>query len=318
MAATTRLERWLYRLRGPEASPVVLVQRRVFILPTRTGLAYAGLLFLMLIGAINYGLSLGFALVFLLVGLGLVAMLHTFRNLLGLEISAGRAEPVFAGDRARFVLHLRNRRRGGRLALCLGLDGEAASCTDLAAEAVADIGLGLAARRRGWLRPGRIRVETRYPLGLVRAWSLVEPNMRCLVYPRPEAVAPPLPPAGSDAFGEARGSQDEEDFAGLRDYRPGDSPSRMAWKAAARGQSPLTKLFDGVGGGPLWLDWNSLPGGMETEARLSRLTRWLLDAQTRGLACGLRLPGREIPLGRDARHFESCLEALALHGESSA
>ena len=45
---------------------MILTQRRVFVLPTRQGLAYAVSLLVMLVGAINYNLSLGYALVFLL------------------------------------------------------------------------------------------------------------------------------------------------------------------------------------------------------------------------------------------------------------
>lgn len=77
----------------------------------------------------------------------------------------------------------------------------------------------------------------------------------------------------------------------------------------------LTKQFTGTSATQVWLDWNELPTGLETEARLSRLTRWLLDAHAQGLAYGLNLPGRKIPLGHGARQFQDCLEALALHGD---
>ena len=83
----------------------------------------------------------------------------------------------------------------------------------------------------------------------------------------------------------------------------------------AREQPLLTKQFAGAGTTQIWLDWNELPPGMNAEARLSRLTRWLIDAHAQGLDYGLRLPGREIPLGQGTRQFQDCLEALALHGE---
>ncbi|MGQ0525378.1 MAG: DUF58 domain-containing protein, partial [Betaproteobacteria bacterium] len=88
MYATVRnhIYNWLFQIRGPQVGPLVLVQRRVFILPTRQGLLFAGVLALMLVGSINYALSLGFVLTFLLVGLGLNAMLYTFRNLANLRV----------------------------------------------------------------------------------------------------------------------------------------------------------------------------------------------------------------------------------------
>ncbi len=314
MQAVASFKRWLFRLHGPEPAPIVLTQRRVYILPTRAGLAYAAALGLMLIGAINYNLSLGYALIFLLAGLGLVALLHTFRNLVQIEISPGRAEPVFAGDLAHFGLQLHNRRRQGRCAIRLNFDDQQAIMSDLAAEAATSIDLPIHARQRGWFRPGRITLETHYPLCLVRAWSYVEPDMRCLVYPRPESSAPPLPLLATGESDGSRAGRGTEDFSGLRTHQPADSPRHVAWKAVAREQPLLTKQFTGASTMQAWLDWDALPAGLGVEARLSRLTRWLLDAHAQGLAYGLSLPGKAIPLGQGARQLQDCLEALALHG----
>ena len=107
-ALKNRLYDWIFQPRGTESGAIVLVQRRVFILPTRPGLGYGVTLVLMLIGSINYSLSLGYVLTFLLVGLGINAMLHTFRNLAHLRVSPGRVPPVFAGEQARFTLRLEN------------------------------------------------------------------------------------------------------------------------------------------------------------------------------------------------------------------
>jgi len=80
-------QRWsqvLERIRERERrqqSPVRLDLRRIFILPTRSGIIFGLILMAMLIGSINYNNSLGFLLTFTLVGLGLVSILHTFRNL---------------------------------------------------------------------------------------------------------------------------------------------------------------------------------------------------------------------------------------------
>ena len=54
---------------APERGPVFLSQRRVYILPTRQGALFGAALLLMLIGSINYQLSLGFILTFLLAGM---------------------------------------------------------------------------------------------------------------------------------------------------------------------------------------------------------------------------------------------------------
>lgn len=314
MPAVTAFKRWLFRLYGPEPAPIVLTQRRVYVLPTGAGLAYAGALVLMLIGAINYNLSLGYALVFLLAGLGLVALLHTFRNLVQIEITPGRVDPVFAGETAHFGIQLHNRRQQPRHALSLSLAGGEAVSLDLPPDATTAVSLPLPALRRGWLGAGRLKLETRYPLCLVRAWSYAEPDMRGLVYPRPETSPPPLPLSACGESGGSRSGKGTEDFSGLRAHQPADSPRHIAWKAVAREQPLLTKQFAGASAAHVWLEWDALPAGMDVEARLSRLTRWLLEAHAQGLSYGLVLPGKTVPLGYGPRQQQECLEALALHG----
>lgn len=316
MQAIASFKRWLFRLYGPEPAPIALTQRRVYVLPSRAGLAYAASLGLMLLGAINYNLSLGYALVFLLTGLGLVTLLHTFRNLVQLEISPGRAEPVFMGETALFGLLLHNPRGQDRYAIRLQLEGGRMVSTDMMAAATVTLRLPVATKKRGWFRPGRVTLETHYPLCLVRAWSYVEPDMRCLVYPRPEVDAPPLPYAAAGDTSGNRAGKGTEDFFGLRPHSPSDSPRHIAWKAVAREQPLLIKQFAGANSAQIWLDWAELPTDLDVEARLSRLTRWLLDAHATGLAFGLRLGAVEFPLGLGDRHFRDCLEALALYGEA--
>lgn len=309
------LARWLFRLRGPEPAPIVLSQRRVFVIPTRNGIVFAAAVLMLLVGSINYSLSLGYALTFLLGGLGIVVIVHAFRNLAQLEITPGRTEPAFAGEVCEFSLLLHNLRNEPRPALLLQAASHEPILITAPARAVGEAKVLVKADRRGWLRPGRIRIETRYPLGLIRAWSTIEPDMRCLVYPKPEPAPPPLPSGGPHAMGMQTGSTGSEDFLGLRNYQPGDSPRHIAWKAVARDAAPLTKLFAGAGSAEIWLDWSALPAQLDTEARLSRLTAWVLAAQRAGARFGLRLPALQLAPAPDESHVRDCLRALALHGE---
>jgi uncharacterized protein (DUF58 family) len=309
---------WLFQLRGPQTGPVVLVQRRIFILPTRQGFVFAGVLVLMLIGSINYGLSLGFVLTFLLTALGVNAMIYTFRNLANLRVSAGRAHPVFVGEKAQFSICIDNPGRAARFAIGLARDKQDGSYVDVPAQQSAFAAIGLPAARRGRMRPGRLTLFTRFPLGLYYAWSYLEFDTHCLVYPRPAAPDLPLPAPESGAGTGVQHGQGREDFAGLRQYHPGDSPRHIAWKAAARGQGLLTKQFSGRADTELWLDWRHLPSNMGVEERLSRLTRWVLDAHALGMTFGLRIPGRTIAPGSDEAQRARCLEALALFGSEGS
>jgi uncharacterized protein (DUF58 family) len=312
-ALKSRFSTWLFQRHGPENGVIVLVQRRVFILPSRHGVAFAVVLLVMLTGSINYTLGLGFVLTFLLVALAVNAMIHTFRNLANLRITAGRSQPVFAGDIAQFTVHLQNESDAERYAIGLTQDRTISSFVDVPARATIPASIGVPAPSRGRLRPGRLTLFTRFPLGLYYAWSYVELEMHCLVYPRPAAPGLPLPPAASSAGTGGEHGRGQEDFAGLRQYHAGDSPRHIAWKAAARDQGLLTKQFSGLADTELWLAWDSLPPQMGVEERLSHLARWVLDAQAAGLSYGLRLPGRTVEMATGEAQRERCLEALALH-----
>jgi len=303
---------WFFKRRGPEPGVVFLSQNRVYILPTRHGLVFGAVLILMLIGSINYNLSLGYVLTFLLAGLGVVSILHTFRNLAHLYVSGGRASPVFAGDTARFQIVFENRGGFDRHSIDLVCASAKASC-DVPARRHGSAELAIKTGKRGWLQLERVTVVTRFPLGLMRAWSYVQPDMRALVYPRPDTAPLPLPDSDSETGDAASTGAGTDDFTGLRPYQASDSPRHVAWKASARSEVLLTKLFSGRASSELWFDWFSLPEGMRVEARLSRLARWVLLAEERGLHYGLKLPGATVPLGEGFPHRERCLKELALY-----
>ncbi len=306
-------EKLLRPARTSAGGTAVLGPRQVYILPTRAGLLHAVLLACMLIGSINYSLNLGYALTFLLAGLGLVAMLHAWRNLTGLQLQAACPAPVFAGQHSQFRITLGNPRRDARHAVTVMAQGAAPVLADIAATGQTTLDISLPARQRGWLPLPRCTAAGEFPLGLFRAWAHAELPARCLVYPSPAAPGTPWPQAAYTDGSGRHGSGDDGDFSGLREHREGDSPRRVDWKASARSESLLAKQFEGSAGGTIWLDWKMTPG-RDGEARIAQLTRWVLDAQAAGMRFGLRLPGRDIAPDAGPAHLHACLQALALQG----
>lgn len=309
------LRNWFYGFTPPERGTIVLGHRRVYIVPSRLGLLFGGALLILLVGSINYALSLGFALTFLLAGMGLAGMVQTARNLAQLQVRAGRADPVFAGEAAQFRLGLANTAGHDRPEILLRhLASGAQRTVDVGAASEAEATLAVPSSRRGWMRLGRVMLETRFPLGLFRAWSYVEPESRCLVYPRPEPSAlPPLAPS-AQAGGVRAHAQGSDDFSGLRAYQRSDSPRHVAWKSVARSDRMLTKQFAGEAVAELWLDLRDTPASLGLEQRLSRLAGWVLAAERAGARYGLRLAGILLDPGRGDAHRAACLEALALFG----
>ena len=308
-----KLANWFYGFAPPERGVVVLVHRRVYILPTQLGWLFVMTLAILLIGSINYALSLGFALTFLLAGMGLAGMVHTARNLARMAISVGRAEPVFVGEAAQFRVYLDARSAFDRPAILVRhLQSRSQMVVDVPAGGLGEVVLAVPAAKRGWLPLGRVMLETRFPLGIFRSWSYVEPDARCLVYPRPERSALPQPSAESARGALRSPTPGNDDYSGLRAYQLSDSPRHVAWKAVARNEDMLTKQFTGEAAAELWLDWARL-AQFNAEQRLSRLAGWVLEAERAGVQYGLRIPGVEIPAGRGEAHRAACLQALALY-----
>jgi uncharacterized protein (DUF58 family) len=300
---------------APAAVPLDL--RRVYILPTRYGLMLCGLLIIILLGATNYDNALAYLLCFLLGGILLVAMLHTYRNLAGLSLSGTHVDPVFAGEVAQFVLilasetprmryqlHVRQRLRGVRRK---GLPSStvAESMSDVAA-----ITVGIPATQRGYLRLSRVEIASSFPLGLLRAWAYFETEIRCTVYPKPdgELMLPNLAEGLNETnYGVAVGA---DEFAELSPYRFGESLHAIHWPAYARHERLLSKRFFS-GSGDLRLDWRATAGLTDIEIRLRQLARWILTAEAQRRPYTLVLPNVTIPVGLGRMHMAQALTALA-------
>ena len=303
---------WLERRVPPEAPRILLHRRRLFILPTRLGWVYAGIVITLLIGSVNYETNLGFAATFLLAGLGITGMIRTYRNLHGLILRFGPAQPVFAGGSAHFPVTLDGQRQPRR----------AIAVAD-AVEPRIDAGVALSThvtrttRTRGRLALPRLSVATSWPLGLFRVWSWVHPRVETVVYPRAVDHGHPPPDSHTRGSGATRTRAGEEELAGLREYTAGDSPRRIAWKSYARTGALHTKLFEAEAAGDRVFDWYEL-SRLEHEARLEQMAYWVVAAEARGERYALRLPDRVLAPDTGAEHRHSCLEALALHGEGRA
>ena len=301
---------WIFRANAPEAPPVTLVQRRIFILPTKQGYIFALTMLLLLVGSIQYVLQLSFLLTFLLASMAGIAMLHTWRNLAHLKLRPGRCEPVFAGEFAHFRVTVETPSQA-RFAIGVRRRDEEAVYADIEATAPAIVTIPAVAARRGVLPCGRLEIFTRYPIGLFHAWSYVDFGLTVLVYPHPDPGAGPPPQHSRNVGEEGIPVPGDEEFNMLRAYRAGDAPKLIAWKALAREQGLLTKEFSAMASSELWLDWNDAPGG-DVEARLSALCHWVLQADDFGQGYGLRMPGVNIRPSRGEAHRARCLEALAL------
>lgn len=309
-----RMAVWVRRRQGEDRLPVALARRRLYILPTRAGLAFGALWLLMLLAGLNYGNSLALFLTFLLAGFALVAMHECHRNLLGVRVIAVTAPAVFARAGGTVTVTLENPGTAARPALKGALEGEPLASADLAPRARAQLALPVAAERRGVMRIERLRLTSSHPFGLFRTWTWVHLPVELLVYPRPSGNRPrPMASGRRQTGARTRGTSGADEWVGLRPFRDGDSPRQVDWKAYARQAPLLVKEYSPTGADLCLFDFAQL-AVPDLEARLSQLARWVVEAEAVGDHYGLTLPGAAIAPNRGPEHRHRCLAALALYG----
>ena len=318
-AIKAKFRQWIFLERQPESGEVFLKQRRVFTLPSKAGWNFLLLLLLLFITSTNYNLKLGFVLTFILAACAWINAFLAFRNLAYLHLLAGPVAPVFAGEEAQFNLNLMNRRNYPRYALHLGFAGKghAEQAIDIAANSRVTVQLSQPTSQRGMQPIARIKLQTWFPLGLLRAWSTWLPDVQVLVYPQPEANPPPLPSSGL-ANKEGQGQSGDEDFSGVRAYQSGDPLKHLAWKHIARvdldaGGTLISKEFSGGSASDIFFDFSQLATHLDLELRLSRMTSWVLEADSKALSYGFKLGTLNLAAASGEAHRLECLQALALY-----
>lgn len=310
-----RMARWWQR-RLPPARTVQLAQAHIFIVPTPTGLAFMGALVLMLLLAINYQNSLAYALCFVLASLALLSALHTWRNLAGLQLQALASEACFADENLYFALRL-NGQQHARQAIRLALPGAPPLLAEVDRQQSVDLLLPGPVARRGIARPGRIRVESRYPLGIWVAWSQVALEQQVLVYPQPleaELGQTATATGNEQQQGRAVARAGVDDYQGLQSWQQGDAMVRIDWKAWSRGQGLWVRHFSEVSSNSSWLDFACQSG--DAERRLSILCFHVLRQSAQGTPFGLRLPGQSLEPAQGTAHRDACLAALACFAQA--
>ncbi|QPF73354.1 DUF58 domain-containing protein [Roseateles sp. DAIF2] len=315
MSLRQRWRAW-WQARHPESDTHRMVQRNIYILPSRPGLFFCATLAVLLLASINDQLSLGYLLTFLLAGAGFASMHATHANLRGLSLDLKAPAPGFAGEELRLEVRLHNSGRA-RFGIGIRVGAGEPAWVDVPARGHAQLNLACPAPRRGLQGLPPLRIETRFPLGLFGAWSIWRPAARAWVYPRPEAPCPPLPAQGASAGDGSLGAGllvRGEDFEGVRPYRHGDSPKQVLWKKAAGSGAEGQLLVRETLAPASRRRWLGLAdtAGLDWEARLSRLAAWVLEAERRGDPWGLSLlPGQDLAPDLGSQQQQAALELLA-------
>ncbi len=289
-----------------------LNNKRLFIIPSRAGLGFIVVVCLLWLTGTNFDNNLVLGLAFFLTAMFVVTIHHTFFNMSGLRVEGLRTAPCFLDENGELELQLSCAPRVEKEAISVSFEGEPPLVVDLLGEHQVEVKLFTRGARRGWYRPPRLKIESRFPLGIIRCWSWAVMDLPILVYPRPIAAGDMPLSQVAEHEGDRLDRDGAEDFDGFKTYQPGASPKHIAWKHYARGQGLHVKEYASYREQTVWLDWEALPG-LGTEARLSRLCYWVLKLSATQQPYGLRLPGIELRPSTGLDHKLAVLKVLALY-----
>src|SRR5262245_51409105 len=308
-----RAAAWARRRQGDDQLPVTIATRRIYILPTRAGFAFAALMMVMLIAGLNYSNSVALLLTFLLAGFGMIAMHLCHRNLAGAAVRSIATVDAFAGEHGRLLITLENSADSPRIGLECEVEGSDRVEVGVPADASARADVAVPLDRRGRLAIERVRLSTAFPFGLFRAWTWLHLPLSLVAWPVPRGRREPPAETATGGNAPAVHRAGDEEWAGLREFRDGDSPRQVAWPAYARGRGLLVKIYESPAAHHRSFDFDSAPGA-DVEQRLEQLSAWIVAAHARGERYGLRLGEREAAPDGGNEHRSRCLNGLALYG----
>lgn len=306
-----RIDDWIEQRNPRTREPILLHNKRVYILPTRFGYLYAVMLFVLMLAAINYQNSMAFVMTFLLTAIGIVSLWQTHKNLLGLSIELKTPQPVFQGEHLELFFKLGNPLHATKFALGIQYLLSPPVYARVNPDDSCLLQLTLPANQRGVYTPAGITIFTRYPTGLFHAWGVLRFDAPILIYPAPRydlRLRQALMEGQSG--GQTVDTSDGDDFAGLREHRTGESLRHISWKAYAQGRGMLTKTFQSHASPAIWINWDDMTAD-SIDGKLGQMTALIVQAEQDGRKYGMKLPNLIVEQETGPSHRAYCLQQLA-------
>ena len=302
--------KWLSR-RLPASKKITLSHKSIFILPSGFGIAWLILVVLLFLLGTNYQNNLIMGLSFLLLSVFNTCIIYSYKNLAGLTLSSRQQSGHFAGSPIYYPIQLSSKRQAFEIQ-CQFKDQPLHSIKSVNNQQ-SQLLVTVDKVRRGINRPGRLKVESRYPLGLCRAWSNIDLDLSQLVFAEP--IADPNPVSfiskpGDEQEHSGKHVSGVDEFKGLKEYQTGEPLKQVAWKQWAQGRGMLTKEFEQPQGAPMWLALED--NADDIELVLSHLAWHTEQLSQNNQVFGLTLSGQSIPPANGEKHRLHVQTQLAL------
>lgn len=261
------------------------------------------LLFGLFLEAYMHNFNLVYILLFFVFALAFVASPFGIYNMADLTLSLQGSERLFAQKKSDIYLALKNNKSAESYALKLVCMGQSLFLPLLKAGSKETLTLSYTPERRGKLEIGNCSLQSLFPLATIRFLLPLDLSERRVVYPRPEG-------SSLETFlSRQKGRYGlESDFEGISPHS-GDAPlGKIHWPSVAKGESAMKKFTHEI---PLErLHFDFYTAGQNDEARLSQLTRWILECEAQNLDFQVQLPHEHLDSKRMST--DAILEKLAL------
>jgi len=295
---------------------------KVRLRPTSLWILFGPIFVCIWLAAVNYSNNLVYAVLYLIGSLTCVSIFHTWRNLAVLKLEHVRVHPTFAGGQVRVELFFRNTAKNSVYGLTLShgdrekdrtmpLSISGRMLLRVAPGDTREADVFFPAHYRGRYELTALLIRSSYPFGLFYSSVRVPIKAEYFIYPQARGRTDFPPGRPRDHEGQPTRLEEGDDFAGVRQYTPGESFRHIDWKAFARGRPLSVKKFASGERHDLYFDPAQLPE-MSLEDRLSQLTLWVITAEKSDLPYGLQVGDSVLPPGLGSDHAKRALEILAV------
>lgn len=285
---------------------------RIYIIPTRFGFIYTTIVVCILLSAASFGVQKGNFIVVGMVTVGLMAMFMTHANLekIGIDVSseAYQVEEL----PGKLTLYLQNESDTEHFSLmvcCPSLGAKEYDQGHYIGEGEnTHISVHTNPQKCGFIPVNRLKISSRYPLGLFYAWKWFDIDKKIVSYPYPSGIHwyEASGRQGRPADGEKK---DDFEFSGHSKYKSGDNCKRIDWKAKARGRPLMIKEYKGGEDGDLIFDMHHL-NYLPIKEQLSQMSLWIHEAHAQGASYGIKTRMGSVPISTGEGHFYRCLKEL--------
>lgn len=298
-----------------------------------TGLVYSAIMMFMGFAAVNLQASLLFGVFGLMIGILLVASYISKTVLRRLELRRLLPDQATVGRPMLIHYYVNNRKRvwasfSVTVAEIDGVQGfrrqPHAYMLHVAPRGTAAINCEVTPKRRGIVRLDRYQLSTSFPFGFIKRATVARQSDTLLVFPPMAEVDSKLliqfrsaESIGTNLRPKLRGT---DEFFGLREYRPGESPRLINWKRSAKTGVLVMREMTQVAPPRIIVvvdTFNpdaSAERGFQIEKSIAQAASLIEAASEAGLAVGFTARGEQwhvIEAKRGKRHKRELLTLLA-------